>query len=375
MNLLLVDHAPFFGGAESFMLDLISALDRARFTPIIATDPSSPVLETFRATDAQVWTTPLPQINNSPVFFLRLLRAGMQLADIARVVRADVIHTFTARTHLIGAVAAPLSGVPLLWRIGDDTLPAGILTLFARTPRCIVAVSRWITTCYPRVHFDGLAPDGARPPLAISRADARAELGLRDDELVVAHVGRLVRWKGQDVFIRAMAQVAQTIPHARGIVVGAWHTEDARPGVLGGGESYANELRALAEQTRAPILFAGFVRDPGVAYAAADVVAHTSTLPEAFGRTIIEAMIAERPVVASNLGAPTEIVVPETGLLTPFGDATALADALARLLADANLRAEMGRAARAHAETHFSLDTMARAMERFYELTTNKRIR
>ena len=369
MNVLLVDHAPFFGGAESFLLDLISVLNRDEFTVTIVTDSHSPVLEKFRATGVHVATMDLPQINRTPFFLARLLGAGAALARIASESRADVLHTFTARTHLIGAVASRLSGIPIVWRIGDDTLPAWMLNVFAHLPHriVIVGVSNWITTRYPRLHFDGLVPDGARPALAISCQDARAELDLSCDALIAAHIGRLVRWKGQDVFIRAMAQVAKAIPSARGLIVGAWQREDEQPGMLGGGESYANELRALAEQLGAPIIFAGFIRDPGIAYAAADVIAHTSTLPEPFGRITIEAMMASRPVIAANAGAQPEIVVPgETGLLTLPGDADALATALIELFSSASRRAEMGRAGHARAQEHFALALMGERMQKAY---------
>ena len=113
VRVLLVDHAPFFGGSESFMLDLLSELDRSRFAPSIVTDPHSPVLDRLRDSGAPVLTTPLPRINRSPLFLWRLWRAGAQLAQTARAAQADLIHTFTARTHLIGAVASQLSGLHL----------------------------------------------------------------------------------------------------------------------------------------------------------------------------------------------------------------------------------------------------------------------
>lgn len=374
LNLILLDHAPFFGGAEAFLLDLVGALDRNEFTPIIVTDPRSPVLERFRASGARVLTTPLPQINRSPIFLWRLGDAGSRLARLARAERADVMHSFTVRTHLIGAIASRMSGVPLVWRVCDDTMPRWAATLFGRVPRVIVAVSRYIASYYPNLRFDGFAPDGARAPSTMSRADARVQLGLRNDELVIAHVGRLVRWKGQDVFIRALARVTQTIPNVRGLIVGAAHAEDDKPGLLGGGETYERELRALADQLRAPVTFTGFVCEPSIVYAAADIIAHTSIAPEPFGRTVIEAMMHGKPVVASNAGALPEIVTEGTGLLTPLNDAHALADALIRLLTDDALRAQIGVAARTRAESEYSLAQMARRMEHFYRIAKQSAI-
>ena len=375
MNIFLIDHAPFFGGAESFLLDLLSALNRDEFAPTIVTAPRSPVLERFRGSGAPVLTTPLPQINHSPLFLWHLMYSGARLARLAHAAHADVLHTFTVRTHLIGAVASKMSGVPLLWRVCDDTLPRWAGTLFGHVPRVIVAVSEYIASYYPNLRFAGLAPDVARLPCAISRADARAELNLRADDLIVAHLGRLVRWKGQAVFIRALARVAQTIPNVRGLIVGAWRAEDDKPGPLGGGEAYYRELSALADHLGAPVRFTGFLRDPGKVYAAADVIAHTSTAPEPFGRTVIEAMMAGRPVVATNAGALPEIVVDGvSGILTPPGGDDALADALASLLTSPARCAHMGAAARARAKAEYTLDKMTQRMESFYRLTAQSKI-
>jgi len=374
MKILLVDHAPFFGGAESFLLDLASALNRKEFTPTIVTDPRSPVLERFRASGTPVLTTPLPQINRNPIFLWHLFRTGSRLAQVARGARADVMHTFTVRTHLIGAIASKMSGVPVLWRVCDDTLPRWAASLFGNVPNCIVAVSKYIAAFYPSLRFDGFAPDGARPPIAISRDEARIKLGLQSNDLVIAHVGRLVRWKGQDIFIRGLARAAHTMPNLRGLIVGAWHKEDNQPGPLGGGEAYSNELRALAAQLKVPIAFAGFLSEPGVVYAAADIVAHTSTLPEPFGRTVIEAMMYGKPVIGANAGALPEIVIDgQTGILTQPGDAEAFANAVVQLASE-QARWQMGKAGRDRALSEYTLETMTRRMEHFYRMTTNKRM-
>ena len=290
------------------------------------------MLERFCASGETVLTTPLPQINRSPLFAWHLIYAGIKLARIARAARIDVMHSFTVRAHLIGAVASQLSGIPLLWRVCDDTMPAWAASLFGHVPRCIVAVSQYIASDYPRLQFAGFAPDGARSPSDISRADARAEWGIQPNELAIVHAGRLVRWKGQDVFIRALARAAQTIPNLRGVIVGAWHAEDDKPGPLGGGESYYNELQSLAKQLNAPVTFTGFLRDPGKAYAAADIFAHTSTSPEPFGRTVIEAMMYGVPVIAANAGALPEILLDgQCGILTIPGDDESLANAILQM--------------------------------------------
>lgn len=374
MNVLLVNHAPFFGGAEAFLVDLLSALDRKNYSPTIVTDPHSPVLERFRTAGDPVLTSPLPQLYTNPLFIPRLIQSGMRLGRVARESHADLMHTFGVRTHLVGAIASMVSGVPLLWRLCDDTFPPRVASIFARAPRAIVYASAWLATKYPKLKFDGVAPDGAREPTPISRADARARLGLRDSELVIAHVARLVRWKGQDVFIRAVARAARTTPNVRGLVVGDWIANEEPAGLLGGGERYDRELRVLANEL-APdrILFTGFMRDPSLAYAASDVFAHTSILPEPFGRAVIEAMMAGLAVIGANAGAlPENVVDGQTGLLTTPGDVDALERAMTTLLHSRETREMMGRAGRARAEQEFSLEHMTRRMEGYYRMTAER---
>ena len=93
---------------------------------------------------------------------------------------------------------------------------------------------------------------------------------------------------------------------------------------------------------------------------AMDVFVHTS-YDEAFGIVVIEAMALGKAVVASDEGGPTEIITPGVnGLLSPYGDAPALADAILRLLGDERLRRQMGLAAAQRAQ-EFTVQGYARA--------------
>lgn len=98
-----------------------------------------------------------------------------------------------------------------------------------------------------------------------------------------------------------------------------------------------------------------------------------SVLPEAFGIVALETAAAGKPVVASDIGGLSDVVVDgETGLLAPAGDSGALAAAMTRLLADAGLRERMGEAGRRRA-ADFSPDTVVPLFERAYELAIEAR--
>ncbi len=173
---------------------------------------------------------------------------------------------------------------------------------------------------------------------------------LTDGLPVVMLPARLTRWKGQTVFLDAIARLGRT--DIRAVLVG-----DAQ-----GRESYRAELEARIERLGLSSVtrIVGHCNDMAAAYMLADVVVSASTDPEAFGRVIIEAQAMGRPVVATDHGGAKESVVPgETGWLAPPGDAAALAQAIARALAlDEAERRDLSARTIAHIGRDFSKQVM-----------------
>lgn len=230
----------------------------------------------------------------------------------------------------------------------------------------IVANSRWTAELARRV----LGEFGARPvPVAAidlgtdpawffperDTGALRRRLGIGDAPLLLT-VARLVPHKGQDVALRAMAALAVEFPALRYLLVGEGHD---RPRL----EALAREL-GVADR----VLFAGALTDDEVAeaYAAATLYVGLSRLDntvdvEGFGISFVEAAASGVPSVAGDSGGVRSAVRDgETGLVVPPGDEAAVAAALRTLLADGEVRARMGAAARTAAETHYTWDRVAR---------------
>ncbi|MCP5373074.1 MAG: glycosyltransferase family 4 protein [Hyphomicrobiales bacterium] len=147
---------------------------------------------------------------------------------------------------------------------------------------------------------------------------------LPDGAPVVMLPGRLTRWKGQTVFIEAVARLGRR--DIRALLVGS---EQGR-------HEYRRELEKLilAHDLGGVVRIMDHCRDMAAAYMLSDVVVSASTDPEAFGRVVIEAQAMGRPVVATDHGGARETVVDdETGWRVPPGDVEALAAALAKALA------------------------------------------
>jgi glycosyltransferase involved in cell wall biosynthesis len=196
----------------------------------------------------------------------------------------------------------------------------------------------------------------------VDRAAVRASLGVPAGAPLLVMAGRISPWKGQHVFVEALARVRQAYPAAHGVIAGLAEEAD--------GPGYAGRVQTLAVSLGLGqhLHMAGFRSDLPQVLAAADAVVHCSVKPEPFGRVIIEGMAAGRPVVASALGGAAEIVADGVdGLLTPAGDAAALAAALCRLLADPDEGARLGAAGRRTVDQRYQVDAHVRAVHTFYE--------
>lgn len=134
--------------------------------------------------------------------------------------------------------------------------------------------------------------------------------------------GRIIPWKGQDVVMRALAQVPS------GIALFVGEEEDG---------GYANQLRLLAAKLGIAerVRFLGFREDVPQLMRLVDCVVHASVDPEPFGRVVVEGMLAGRPVIATRAGGVPEIIEDGVnGILVPPGNPDELAEAIVRVLSD-----------------------------------------
>jgi glycosyltransferase involved in cell wall biosynthesis len=369
------------GGAERALLDLLAALRVAEpaWELHLVCGADGPLRAAAEGAGATVHLLPLRRalersgdagVRSAASWAGALLRmaaavpgaAGWaaRLRRLLATLRPDLVHSNGFKTHLLGAAAVP-RGTPLVWHLHDYLSSRAVMSTLMRRARArcaaAVAVSRSVAddargVCGPElpvhavhnaVDLDSFRPDG--PVLALHE---RAGMPPPPrGALTVGLVATMGLWKGHDVFLRALALLPPELP-LRAYVVGGriYRTagSEVDPDVL---RRQAAEL-GIADR----VGFTGFVDDPAAALRALDVVVHASTAPEPFGLVIAESMACGRPVVVSDAGGAGEIAG-AGALRVPPGDAAALAGALLRLAGDAELRASLGRAGRAHAEAHF----------------------
>jgi len=190
-------------------------------------------------------------------------------------------------------------------------------------------------------------------------ASLASDWRLPDGMPVVMLAGRLTRWKGQLVFIEAVAKLGRN--DIRCLLVGGDQ----------GREDYRRELERQANRLGVDdvVRIVDHCEDMPAAYMLTDVVVSASTDPEAFGRVVVEAQALGRPVIAADHGGARETVVEgKTGWLVPPGDADALATAIERVLElEKSTRATLAADAIASVRGNFSKQDMCRKTLEVYK--------
>ena len=281
-----------------------------------------------------------------------------RVRDLCRRLEADVFHCDNIHTSpLMGAAWA---GVPVrIWHkrsmqpAFEAVRPPELRSWLAPSVRvsCYLATKVLTVSNAVRDELVGLGLSGAKiqtfpnPQSRLAfptggRERARAALGYGPGELVISTVGHSVPVKAWDVLVRAFGEVAQSRPEARLLLVGGHDAAHERP-------TFA-ELRAWIEPRglSGRIRFLGHVENVAEPLQASDVFVLPSR-SEGHSNALLDGLAAGLPVIASRVGAASEVIRNgENGILVDREDTAALVLALDRLLGDADLRRLMGEAAR-----------------------------
>lgn len=371
-GILLIHSSAGRYGADLQLLALASGLDRSRFNPLAVLPERGELADLLEADGVEVIVAPVAVLRRADLGLrngyrlLRRLHAREEaLTAIARERGIDLVHSNTSVVLSGDPVARGLSvphlihvreaypRVPVVW-------PAWRRRLL-RAQR-VVCVSEAVADQFAGSSRAVVVHDGlARVPERAPRDRAREALGLPADRFVVAVLGRISDWKGQDVLASALAQPALREIGALALVAGApWP----------GAERPLHDLERIAGNLGVDdrLHVVGFRDDVDVVLGAADAVAVPSKRPDPFPNSALEAAAAGLPVVAAaHGGLPEMLRGGETGRLVPPGDAAALATALRKLADDPAGARELGAAAAVDVTKRFSLERMLERIQREYE--------
>jgi glycosyltransferase involved in cell wall biosynthesis len=346
------------GGAQSYVAALLPALAE-RYDVTLAAYGEGPLREAAARAGARF--VPLRNVRR-PINPLRDLAGLIELRRLMRRERPHVVHANSSKAGVLGRVAAATTGVPIRfftvhgWAFSAYSGLASLLYRFAdRTMASLTTVTICVSE---RELADGLQAgtcSAERSVVIHNAVDLAAAPRSRHDRATprLIAVGRLKAPKDFLTLIRALAGLSNQGYEA--LIVGDGPDRTA----------VEAEIRRLGVEDR--VQLAGERSDVPELLAASDVFV-LSSRSEGLPVSVLEAMAAELPVVASRVGGLAELVDDgATGILVPPGDEPALAQALERLVEDRELRQRFGAAGRARVESSFDLSAFRRAHLELYD--------
>jgi glycosyltransferase involved in cell wall biosynthesis len=355
------------GGTELNAIRTAERLDRRRFAlTVVCIHPDGPLLARYGEAGIPVHALPM-----TSMIGVGAVRQAVRLVRLLRQQRAEVVHSHDAYTSVYATLCAWLAGVPGIIASRRSWNSPHLRGRIMRANRAAYRLAHRVVGNSPSVSRlvetetglpaarvvtipNFLDPRAFEPIAPADRARLLAELGVPAGAFVVGIVARLSPVKDHPTLLRAIAALRPSLPALHAVLVGGGPERERL-------ESLATQL-GIADA----IHFAGQRAPLPNLHHLFDVSVLCST-SEAFPNSVIEAMAASRPVVATSVGGvPDAVRDGVTGLLVPAGDAGRLADAIRRLHDDPSLRERFGRAAEAAARAGYSESAVIAQVESLY---------
>lgn len=371
MNGIRVMHVvrPSAGGIKSHLLALIGTSHGEEFHHMVACPPGS-LADSLGDMGIEVFRIPLAG-EISPVRDLAVIRI---LVSLMKSKGVQVVHAHSYKAGLVGRVAAGMAGGPAVVltvhsSVFQDSRPQWKKSLFALSESLLAGFTGRIITVSRDLGremaslgkispekiitiYNGISPGQFhREP---DREHLRRATGIAAQKMVVGTVARLAPQKGVENFIRAAAMVAQEFDGAAFLVIG--------DGPLRG----ELERKSAGLGLGGRLFFAGERQDVPLIMPCLDVFVLAS-LTEGMPVTVLEALSARRPVVATRVGGVPEIITDGVdGRLVDPGDVPGLAAAVLELLGDRDKSGRLGKEGGALVDRRFTVEEMAVRTERVY---------
>lgn len=366
IKILFLDHTPFIGGAQLSLVDHMGAIDRKKFQIIYGCTENAKNIGLTKLLDEQKIDYRFFKFEKlkifSPAALINFFNSVKELKSFVKKENIDIVFANTVRTHIISAFSA--NGAKLIWFMQDFTFPLPLFKLLKWIPDRIIYISKAAAANYhEKVTANNIVYLGSnflKQDITEENANRiRQEWNIGNGEIAIGFVGRLVKWKGADLLIKAFKKLREEgITNVKCIIIGSGKNQD---------DNIEHDLKAYVLQNKLEnVIFTGHRNDIAACMRTLDILCLTSIEPEPFGLVIVEAMMAKTLVIATNQGGPAEIIEEgKTGFLADIKESS-FAHTLKKVINDNGLRNRVIETAYQKATEKFSVEKMTEKFEEIY---------
>lgn len=360
-------------GSDKMLLLLLKHLDKSLFFPVVIIPTNGPLKDALENLQIEVHIAPVLKVYRAifkpknGILFLKDFKAGMLfLENLHKKHHFDLVYSNTLAV-LLGMFFARKHKVKHLWHVHEiinhpktiaqlypKLLNANADAIVCNSKATLQNLSLRLSKLNPKLH---LIYNGIESQNDLSSKSTKEDFGFNSSDIVVTLVGRISRLKGHQWVLNTIVSELYEVENLKFLFVGS-------PVV--GQEFYLENIQQfiIENHLQSKVKIIPFTNELANIWAVTDIALMPSTEAESFGLVAAEAMLAQKPVIGSDLGGLSEIIVPhQTGFLVqPFNEIH-LKNAILKLYENPNLRQEFGIAGRNHIIKNFNIKNYVIQME------------
>lgn len=382
-NILILHQSSELYGSDKTILLFVANLDKSKYNPIVILPSEGPLKDEFEKKQIKVVLAPVLKLHRKIFYpknfitFLREYRKSLKILNqLHKENKFDLVYSHTLAV-LIGIIFARKNNIKHLWHIQEVIeKPKVINAIFSKilsikANHKIVSDSQevmkfWATTPELKAKSDfvwnSLDVNEKPETTTEERISIRKNFyNVESDKIVIGLVGRINRWKGQKLLLEAFDILLKNNSKIKLVFLGSPPDNQ---------EIFLTELEDKIKEfsLEKDVEIIPFQKDIWKFWDSIDIAVVPSTEPEPFGMVAIEAMLCKKPVVASNHGGLTEIVLHnQTGFLFEPNNEKQLAEYLQQLIDKPDLRNNFGEKGHHRVLEHFSIDKHVQKFEQIFE--------
>lgn len=380
-NILFIHQSADLYGSDKTLLLLLKHLDKSKFNPIVIIPLDGPLKVELEKENIKVIIAPVLKLYRkmfTPANILKFLteaKSGIRLLDeLNQQYKFDLIYTNTLAA-LLGFFYARKRKMTHLWHVHEIIESPKVFTYMFCKLLQSKANTKIVYNSISTQKFWNATPEiqskstviwnGLEQPDKIASVNEIATIRkdffkAGKDEIVIALVGRISRWKGQQFLLNVFKSLSKKHRNIRLVFIGS-----PPPNQDNFQDNLINDIQDfnLADK----VLVVPFQQEIHKFWQSVDIAVVPSTEPEPFGLVAVEAMLAQKPVIAANHGGVTEIVEHgKTGLLFEPNNEAALYEALQQLINNPQKQELMGVEGYKRATSTFSIATYVQNFENLF---------
>lgn len=375
-NILFIHQSADLYGSDKTLLILLQHLDRSKFNPIVIIPVDGPLNIELDKIDVEVHIAPVLKLyrnifkpKNILKFFSEYKRAVKFLDSLNEKHHFDIIYSNTLAV-LLGMIYAKKRNIRHIWHVHEIIVHPKII---ANTFPKLLNKYADVIVCNSEATQDNLIQrtpciktksivihNGVEIQDQDKNAVLKEDFGFKVNDIVITLVGRINRLKGHKLVLTVFLKYFSTQDNIKLLFVGS---------PVHGQENYLYEVEKFIEENHLEdkVKILSFTKNLNEIWKITDIALMPSTEAESFGLVAVEAMLAKKPVIGSNHGGVTEIIVQnETGLLFESNNDKALYEAIQQLIKDSDKRKSMGEKGFLRAKDIFSIESYIQKFENLF---------